>query len=79
VRAAKNALEWEKSKVICTMPFLWIAIDDEPGAKSCRGYTERNAIALLSNSRRSLSIRRLPVGSGILRSGKGAQVGHRNR
>jgi hypothetical protein len=31
------------------MPFLWIAIDDEPGAKSLRGYVERNAIALLSN------------------------------
>jgi hypothetical protein len=49
VRAAENALECEVSKVICAMPFLWIAIDDEPGAKSLRGYIERNAIALLSN------------------------------
>ena len=26
------------------MPFLWIAVDDEPGAESLRGYIERNAI-----------------------------------
>jgi hypothetical protein len=49
VRAAENALECEVSKVICAMPFLWLAIDDEPGGKSLRGYIERNAIALLSN------------------------------
>jgi hypothetical protein len=49
VRAAENALECEVSKVICGMPFLWLAVDDEPGVKSLRGYIERNAIALLSN------------------------------
>jgi hypothetical protein len=49
VRAAENALECEVSKVICAMPFLWLAVDDEPGAKGLRGYIERNAIALLSN------------------------------
>lgn len=49
VRAAENALECEVSKVICAMPFLWLAVNDEPGAKSLRGYIERNAIALLSN------------------------------
>src|SRR5262249_16155748 len=49
VRAAENALECELSKVIWAIPFLWLAIDDEPGAKSLRGYIERNAIALLSN------------------------------
>ena len=27
----------------------WLAIDDEPGTESLRGYIERNAIALLSN------------------------------
>jgi hypothetical protein len=32
------------------MPFLWLAVEDEPGADSLRGYFERNAIALLSNS-----------------------------
>jgi hypothetical protein len=49
VRAAEKPLECEVSKVICAMPFLWLAVDDEPGAKSLRGYIERNAIALLSN------------------------------
>jgi hypothetical protein len=49
VRAAEDVLECEVSKVICAMPFLWLAVDDEPGAESVRGYIERNAIALLSN------------------------------
>jgi hypothetical protein len=49
VRAAENALECEVTKVICAMPFLWLAVDDEPGAESRRGYIERNTIALLSN------------------------------
>jgi hypothetical protein len=49
VRAAENALECEVTKVICAMPFLWIAVNDEPGVESLRGYIERNAIALLSN------------------------------
>jgi hypothetical protein len=35
------------------MPFLWIAIDDAPGAQSQRGFIERNAIALLSNYERT--------------------------
>jgi hypothetical protein len=52
VRAAEDALECEVSKVICAMPFLWLAIDDEPGAESRCGYIERNAIALLSNLER---------------------------
>jgi hypothetical protein len=49
IRAAEIDLEREVSKVICAMPFLWIDIDDEPGAGSQRGYIERNSIALLSN------------------------------
>jgi hypothetical protein len=49
VRSSEYALECEVSKVICAMPFLWLAIDDEPSAESLRGYIERNAIALLSN------------------------------
>ena len=40
VRAGESALECEASKVICAMPFLWLAIDDEPGAESLRGYIE---------------------------------------
>jgi hypothetical protein len=39
--------------VIRAMPFLWIAINDEPGSQSLRGYVERNAIALLSNFERA--------------------------
>ncbi len=34
------------------MPFLWLAVEDEPGPDSLRGYIERNAIALLSNYKR---------------------------
>jgi hypothetical protein len=49
VRAGEAALECKVSKAICAMPFLWLAIDDEPGKQSLRGYIERNAIALLSN------------------------------
>jgi hypothetical protein len=49
VCATEFALECEVSKVIGAMPFLWLAVDDEPRADSLRGYIERNAIALLSN------------------------------
>jgi hypothetical protein len=49
VRAGERALECEVSKVIGAMPFLWLAVEDEPRADSMRGYIERNAIALLSN------------------------------
>lgn len=36
------------------MPFLWLAVLDAPGPDSLRGYIERNAIALLSNSGKQL-------------------------
>lgn len=49
IRTAEIELEREVSRVIRAMPFLWLAIDDEPGADSLRGYIERNSIALLSN------------------------------
>ena len=49
VRATELGLEREVSTVIGAMPFLWLAVDDEPGAESLRGDIERNAIALLSN------------------------------
>jgi hypothetical protein len=49
VRSGEVGLEREVSKVIGAMPFLWLAIDDEPSPKSLRGYIERNSIALLSN------------------------------
>lgn len=42
-------LEQQVSRTIGEMPFLWLAIEDDPGAASLRGYIERNSIALLSN------------------------------
>jgi len=45
----EHSLECEVSKVIGCMPFLWLAIEDEPGPESLRSYIERNVIALLSN------------------------------
>lgn len=49
VRKAELALEREVSRVIGDMPFLWLALEDEAGPESLRGYIERNSIALLSS------------------------------
>lgn len=49
VKKHEQPLEQAVSMVIGVMPFLWLAIEDEPGPDSDRGYVERNAIALLSN------------------------------
>lgn len=49
VRESEQPLEMAVSSVIGGMPFLWLAIEDEPGPASLRGYIERNSIALLSN------------------------------
>lgn len=49
VRESEQPLERAVSAVIGEMPFLGLAIEDEPGPESLRGYIERNAIALLSN------------------------------
>ena len=46
---AKATLERHISVVIRAMPFLWLAVMDEPGPNSLRAHIERNAIALLSN------------------------------
>ena len=53
VRETERVLECEVSQTIGKMPFIWLAIDDEPGPDSRRGYIERNSIALLSNYRKS--------------------------
>lgn len=53
--APREALEGERplemavSRAIGEMPFFWLAVEDEPGPGSLRGYIERNTIALLSN------------------------------
>ena len=49
IRERERPLEQAVSDHIRAMPFLWLAVDDEPGPGSLRGYMERNAIALLSN------------------------------
>ena len=45
----ERAVERAVSTIIRAMPFLWLAVNDEPGPQSRRGYIERNSIALLSN------------------------------
>ena len=49
----ERPLEREVSAVIGAMSFLWLAVNDDPGPYSLRGYIERNAIALLSNYERA--------------------------
>jgi hypothetical protein len=49
VRKYELPLEQEVSRLIGTMPFLWLTLGDDAGPASLRGYIERNAIALLSN------------------------------
>ncbi len=49
--ASESDVEQTVSSVIGRMPFLWLAVPDEPGPDSLRGYIERNAIALLSHRR----------------------------
>jgi hypothetical protein len=55
IRTGETGLECEVSKVIGAMPFVWLAVDDDPGKDSLRGYIERNSIALLSNYRKPQS------------------------
>jgi hypothetical protein len=43
------ALEAAVSLYIGQMPFLFLAVDDEPGPRSERAFIEKNSIALLSN------------------------------
>lgn len=49
IRDFEEPLERQVSRTIGNMPFLWLAIEDDPGPTSLRGYIERNSIALLSN------------------------------
>ena len=52
VRERERPLEQEVSATLGRMTVLWLAVEDEPGTGSQRGYIERNAIALLSNYER---------------------------
>jgi hypothetical protein len=49
LKSEEGWLEQAVSRFIGDLPFLYLAIDDEPGSESLRGFIERNAIALLSN------------------------------
>ena len=49
VRKSELPLEIAVSKTIREMPFLWLAVEDEPGPTSLRRYIERNVIALIIN------------------------------
>ena len=42
-------MEQAVSAMLGSTSCLWIAVEDELGPDSLRGYIERNAIALLSN------------------------------
>ncbi len=53
IREKEQPLEKLVSQTIGEMPVLWLAITDDPGPESLRGYIERNAIALLSNYNQS--------------------------
>jgi hypothetical protein len=50
VRDAEAHVEKAVSAYIGSMPFLWVAANDEPGVESIRRTIERNAMALLSCS-----------------------------
>lgn len=49
VREEEYPLERRVSAYIRDQPFLWVAIDDEPGPDSDRALVEQTLIALLSN------------------------------
>jgi hypothetical protein len=49
VQDAEADVEAAVSAAIAAMPFVWVRVDDQPGATSQRAVIERNAIALLSN------------------------------
>ena len=70
VRKLEQPLERTVSTVIGDMPFIWLAVEDEPGPESLRGYIERNAIALLGNYGKHPIDPPLLRGSGILVTGK---------
>lgn len=50
VRDEEYPLERRVSSYIRELPFLWVAVEDEPGTESERAVIERNALGLLSNT-----------------------------
>jgi len=50
IRAREKEIEIDVSEHIGSMPFLWLAVDDEAGRAGLRKYIKQNSIALLSNA-----------------------------
>lgn len=53
VRLSELGLERRVSRYIGELPFLYVAVDDEPGPESDRARIERAVVALASNARKS--------------------------
>jgi hypothetical protein len=53
LKGSEAPVEAAVTRHIGDMPFVWIAVDDDPGPGSVRGVIERNAIALLSSWHRT--------------------------
>lgn len=53
VRDREHLHELRVNQVIGRMAVLWLAIEDEPGPESDRGFIERNLVALLSTAHRA--------------------------
>jgi hypothetical protein len=51
-RQQEHDLEQRVSSYIRDLPFLWVAVPDEPAPDNDRAYIEQNAIALLSNAQK---------------------------
>jgi hypothetical protein len=54
VEKHEAALEQAVSLYIGQMPFVFLAVDDEPGPSSARAFIEKNSVALLSNYARAV-------------------------
>lgn len=52
LKREEEQLERAVSEYIGQLPFLYVAVEDEPGDASLRGVIERNTIGLLSNFQR---------------------------
>lgn len=62
LRLEEQELEKRVSECIRNLPFLWTAVDDEPGPGSDRAYIERNAIPSRATTARNHSIHELTSG-----------------
>ena len=68
LRLSELDLERRVSDYVRGLPFLYVAVDDDPGPESDRAYVERNVIALLSNHRRD-SLDPAPTGGSAATAG----------